>query len=94
MSGQSTCRVAVEYMGLFRICFIAIDIRHSGTINDDVWIVFGENVVKQIVCSEIELRECNVECRLCWVIGFTNIPTPLLTCTYYVTSDKTIGAYD
>jgi hypothetical protein len=94
VSGQSSRSVAVEYIGLFRIRFAAIDVCHRGTVDDHIWVVFGEDIIKRIVFPEIELREWNIECRLRRVIGSIDSPLALLTCTYDVTAEEAVCTDD
>jgi hypothetical protein len=94
VSSQPPRRVPVEEPSSFRVRFTAVDVRHRGTVDDHVRIVFGENVVERAVLTEVELRERDVERRSHRVIGSRDIPPVLLTCTYDVTTEETVCTDD
>jgi hypothetical protein len=90
VSCQPTRCVAVEHTSLSRVRFAAIDICHRGTVDYHARVVFSENGIKRVALTKIELCEWNVEHWLRRVIGPTDVPIALLSCTDDVTAEETV----
>jgi len=92
--GQPTGCVTVDRVGLFRIHFAFINIRHRRTVDDHIRIMFSQEIAEHVVRPEVELRERHIERRSYRVIRTTDSPVSLPSCVDDITSEESVRSND